>query len=86
MSGRAATTSWSVTNEVRRIPLRQLSWRVDAGGLEQVAVLRPDAGDPHEVDLVHPVADEVAADPGLFGDPRAVMRLGARCEQVLASS
>ena len=64
MPGRAATTSWNVIARLAALRLRELGGRVDAGGLEQVGVLRADAVDPHQVDVVDPLEDELAADPG----------------------
>ena len=67
--------------EVGRIPLGELGGRVDAGGLEQIAVLRPDARDPHEIDEVDPLEDELAADPGGLGDPVAVVGFAPAAER-----
>ena len=61
--GRAATTSWNVSRGWRRCaaPARR---GVHAGRLEEVRVLGADALDAHQVDVVHPLEDELAADAG----------------------
>ena len=56
--------------EVRGVALGELGRRVDAGGLEQVGVLRADALDPHQVDVVDPLEDVRCADPGRLLDGR----------------
>ena len=62
MSGRAATTSWNVIARFAALRLRQLGRRVDPGRLEQIGVLGADALDAHQVDVVDPFEDELAAD------------------------
>ena len=52
--GRAATTSWRVVARFVGFRCASSAGESDAGGLEQIAVVRPDAGHPHEVDLVDP--------------------------------
>ena len=83
MPGRAATTSWTVIARFVGLRWANSAGRVHAGGLEQVAVLRPDARDPHKIDLVDPVADELAADLGRLRDPVAAARLRPGTEQVV---
>ena len=83
MPGRAATTSWTVVAR-----LAAFRWASSAGESTPAAssrsrVLGSDALDAHQVDVVDPLEDELAADPGRRGDPLAVVRLRAGREQVV---
>src|SRR3954463_9681974 len=59
--------------QIRGVPLGELGWRVHARSLQQIGVLRANALDPHQVDVVHPLEDELAADAG-----RVLERCAAR--------
>ena len=87
MLGRAASTSWNVVARLAALRWASSGRRVDAGRLEQVGVLRADAGSSRirSTWLTHSRI-ELAADPGRLGEPVTAARLGARrLSQVLAS-
>ena len=69
--------------QVGRVAVRELRGGVHAGGLEQVRVLGADAVEPHEVDVVDPLEDQLARDPGGRLDPRPAARGRPALEQRL---
>ena len=81
--GRAASISWNVVREVGRVAMGELGRRVDAGGLEQVRVLRSDPVDPHQVGMVDPFQDQLPGDPGRGLDPGAPARRRAPLQELV---
>ena len=82
MPGRAATTSWTVIARFAGCA-EPFGGRIDAGGLEQVAVLPANAGNAREVDVVYPLQDELAAYLGRLRDLVAAAGLRPGPEQVV---